>query len=441
MNKIGVIIRREYLMKVKKKSFIVMTVLTPLLIAALWIVPFFLSTQSEKQNSVVVVDEAEGLYFNKFKDNKDVRFSYISDIEKAQKAVKEGAYDAVLEIVKSNDNLPIKSFLFYSDNEPSLSAQENIRTQLTDILKDHILICDYQMSKEDLAFFNNPQIGFYSKDIRSGEDSYKEIKTALGAVSGFLIYMFIFFFGAQVMRSVSEEKTNRIVEVLVSTVKPIQLLMGKIVGIALVGLTQFALWVILSVCLIGGLQSAYPKTFSAPKQENITVNERVISVNNINTVKDNGAQISQAVQGLFSINYTTIILMLLFYFISGYFLYAALFGAVGALIDTDTDNGQFTLPITLPLILAMLCFPIILNYPSSGVAFWLSIIPLTSPMVMMMRIPFGVPFLDIALSVACMIAFIAFCIWMAAKIYRTGILMYGKNITYKEIFKWFKYKN
>lgn len=449
MNKIGIIIRREYLTRVKKKSFLVMTFLGPILIASLWIIPFFLAMNSETQSKVLVVDETlvetngvkSSLYLEKFKNDKELTFEYGYDITEAQNKLEEVKYDAVLEIVKTNDMPPIKGFLFYSENEPSLSAQEAIRNQLTNILKDHVLVYDYGMNEKDLEWFNNPKIGFYSKDIRSGKDSYKEIKTILGTMSGFLIYMFIFLFGGQVMKSVSEEKTNRIVEVLVSSIKPIQLLMGKIVSIALVGLTQFVLWVFLSTILIAGLQSFYPQTFTKPQKENITINERVISVDKIDDISSSSGEVNQMVQGLFSIDYVLVISMFLFYFMAGYFLYASLFGAVGALMDVDTDAQQFTLPITVPLIIAMLCFPIILNDPSGIVAFWLSMIPLTAPMVMIIRIPFGVPVWEIALSMSLMILFITFCMWLATKIYRTGILMYGKNITYKEIWKWFKYKN
>lgn len=448
MNKIGIIIKREYFTRVKKRSFLVMTFLGPILLASLWIIPFFLAQNSDTKSSILVVDETiietnevrSSLYHKRFKNNKELDFEYGYDISKAHDLLIQGEYDAVLEIVKSNDMPPIKGFLFYNDNEPSLSAQGSLRTQLSDIFKDHVLVNDYGMSEEDLQWFNDPKIGFYSKDIRSGKDSYKEIKTILGTISGFLIYMFIFLFGAQVMKSVSEEKTSRIVEVLVSSVKPIQLLMGKIVSIALVGLTQFLLWIILSFVIIAGLQSIYPQTFTETQKENIVVNERIISVDKIEEASSS-TEVNQIIQGLFSIDYVLVISMFLFYFMAGYFLYASLFGAVGALMDVDTDAQQFTLPITIPLIIAILSFPVVINDPSGTIAFWLSIIPLTSPIIMMMRIPFGVPVWEIALSMGSIIIFIGFCMWLAAKIYRTGILMYGKNITYKEIWKWFKYKN
>lgn len=449
MNKTGIIIKREYFIRVRKKSFLIMTFLGPILIASLWIIPFFLALNSETKSRILVIDETlvetngvkSSLYLNKFNNDKELTFEYGYDITEAQDKLSQGDYDAVLEIVSTNDMPPIKGFLFYSENEPSLTAQSTIQTQLSNILKDHVLTYDYGMNEKDLEWFNNPKIGFYSKDIRSGKDSYKEIKTALAIIAGICIYMFIFMFGSQVMKSVSEEKTSRIVEVLVSSIKPVQLLMGKIIAVGLVGLTQLVLWMVLSVVLIGGLKTLSPQTFSEPQKENITLNERVISVDKFEEATSDSSQVNQVVQGLFSINYTLVIIMFIFYFIAGYLLYAALFGAVGALIDIDTDAQQFTLPITIPLIIAMVCFPIIINAPSGNVAFWLSIFPLTSPMVMMMRIPFGVPVWEIILSVGLIILFIVFCMWLAAKIYRTGILMYGKNITYKEIWKWFKYNN
>ncbi|MDY0053826.1 MAG: ABC transporter permease [Bacteroidales bacterium] len=449
MNKIKIIIRREYLSRIKKKSFLVMTFLGPILIAALWGIPFFLALNSESESKILVVDttlyEKNGvkssLFLNQFKNNEGAVFEYSYDINEAQAKLKNKEYDAVLEIANTNDNPPIKCFLFYSENEPSIQTQENIKSQLNQIFKDYVLTYDYGMNKEDLNLFNNPRIGFYSKDLDSGTESYIAVKTILGAISGFLIYMFIFFFGSQVMRSVSEEKTNRIVEILVSSIKPVQLLMGKIIALALVGLTQFLLWVLLSGVLIGGIQTLYPQTFSQQNTEKFVSNERVVNMDAINASVQENQNTNEVISGILSINYTLVLSMFLFYFIAGYFLYASLFGAVGALMDVDTDAQQFTLPITIPLIIAMLCFPMIINNPSGDLAFWFSIIPLTSPMIMMLRIPFGVPVWEILLSMGLMLVFITGAIWLAAKIYRTGILMYGKNITYKEIWKWFKYKN
>ncbi len=451
MNKTKIVIKREYLSRIRKRSFLIMTFLGPLLIAALWGIPFFMAMNSETESKILVVDttlyEKDGikssLFFDKLRNTKDLSFEYELDIAIAQDRLIKGEADAVLEIANTNDNPPIKCFMFYNKSEPSIQTQSSIKGQLNQIFKDYILTYDYGMSETDLAEFNDPRIGFYSKDLISGKGSNIGIKTGLGAVLGFLIYMFIFIFGSQVMKSVSEEKTSRIVEIIVSSIRPVQLLMGKIVAIALVGLTQFFLWIILSIVLIGGAQFIYPQVFSQQNTEEIVYSDRVVGAEavNIANMAEGNEEVNELVQGLFSINYLLVLSMFLFYFMAGYFLYASLFGAVGSLMDVDTDAGQFTLPITIPLIIAMISLPAIINNPSGDLAFWLSVIPLTSPMVMMIRIPFGVPIWEVVLSMGLMVVFIAGAIWLAAKIYRTAILMYGKNITYKEIWKWFKYKN
>lgn len=447
MNKIKIIIKREYLTRVRKKSFIVMTILGPILICALWLIPFLLQQTGETRAEIMVIDRTAeqlndqtlSLFKNKFTSNDRVHFSYLDDINTAQKLLKENSCDGVLEILKTNDNPPIKSLMYYGENEPGLKVQDEIESQLTSILKDNVLRYDYGMNDKEIQWVNNPKIDFYTKNILTGESSYKEIKTALGAIGGVLIYMFVFMFGSMVMKSVSEEKVNRIVEVLVSSVKPVQLLMGKLMAIALVGLTQFAMWVILTFGLIGVMQAAAPETFSPKAQEEITINERVITVDKLNAVEQ--SQVSELVQGLMAINYPLIILMFLFYFVAGYFLYASLFGAIGSLIDADTDGQQFTLPVTIPMIIAMVCLPLVMDNPSGTAAFWLSLIPFTSPVAMMVRLPFGVPVWELTLSVALMLVSIIFCVWLAAKIYRTAILLYGKKISYREIWKWLKYKD
>ena len=215
--------------------------------------------------------------------------------------------------------------------------------------------------------------------------------------------------------------------------------MGKLIAIALVGLTQFAMWVVLTVGIISFVQAASPELFAPTEQEQITVNERVITVDKLNSVESSEA--NELVQGLMAINYPLVIGMFLFFFIAGYFLYASLFGAIGSLIDIDTDGQQFTLPVTIPMIIAIVSLPMVMENPSGSAAFWLSVIPFTSPVAMMVRIPFGVPVWQLAISVVLMIVTIVLCVAIAAKIYKTAILMYGKKITYKEIWKWLKYKN
>ena len=324
MNKTKIIIKREYLSRVRKKSFVVMTILGPLMICALLVVPVLLQQTGESRSEIIVVDataerlddKSVAIFKNKFKSDDAVHYTYSDDIEAAQKILKDNSCDAVLEIVSTSDNPPIKSFLYYGENEPGLKVQEQTKNQILNILRNSILQYDYGMNEKQIEWINNPTIDFYTKNILTGESSFNEIKTILGAVGGFLIYMFIFIFGSMVMKGVSEEKTNRIVEVLVSSVKPVQLLMGKLIAIALVGLTQFAMWVVLTVGIISFVQAASPELFAPAEQEQITVNERVITVDKLNSVESSEA--NELVQGLMAINYPLVIGMFLFFFIAGF---------------------------------------------------------------------------------------------------------------------------
>ncbi|MBP3254452.1 MAG: ABC transporter permease [Bacteroidales bacterium] len=449
MNKLFIIIKREYLSKVCKKSFFVLTVLGPVLLALLIVLPAVLKEKTQKTYNITVVDSIPKTVINsdtiaffqgKFKSNETVNFSYESDISKAQQMLKDNKTDLVLEIVKTNDNPPIKTFSYFADNEPSLEAKEEVLQQTKQIFRNSVLMVNYDMTKEDIAQINNPQISSYITDIRTGKESFSEVKMILGAVLGFMIYFFIFFFGGQIMRSVSEEKTSRIVEVLISSVKSIYLLFGKIIAVALVGLTQLGLWIMLSALLLGGLKIAKPDLFAAKEKEKIELNQRIITADKINTMDINSSSSPQIAEGLSAINVPLIAGMFLLYFLLGYLLYGALFGAVGSLIDDDADAGQFSLPITIPLIFAMICTPIVMQDPSSSVASWLSLIPFTSPMIMLVRIPYGVPVWQLYVSVILLILTVAASMYIAAKIYRKGILMFGKQIKYKDLFKWIKTK-
>src|ERR1035437_6988260 len=264
---------------------------------------------------------------------------------------------------------------------------------------------------------------------------------AIGFGAGILIYLFIFLYGVQVMRGVIEEKTSRIVEVIISSVKPFQLMMGKIVGIAMVGLTQFVLWVTLTTILYGIGQATFLKDFSDIKnsalQQNVIPsmpNQVKIQQQNINY-----SEAGEMIRGLQNINFVQILFAFLFYFLGGYLLYSALFAAVGSAVDSESDTQQFMMPITIPLVISFVAAQFIMQNPEGPLAFWLSIIPFTSPVVMMVRLPFGVPLWEFALSMALLVITFIFMTWLAGKIYRTGILMYGKKVSYKELWKWLRY--
>jgi ABC-2 type transport system permease protein len=271
------------------------------------------------------------------------------------------------------------------------------------------------------------------------------IAMVLAYIGGFLMYMLVFMFGAQVMRGVIEEKTSRIVEVIISSVKPVQLMLGKIIGIALVGLTQFAIWIMLTLAIVAVVQSKIlpEKTIEQMQQIPQSLGQAEPSVASASAGTPAATQMTQ-LQSLFASamnqRWGLIIFAFVFYFITGYLLYASLFAAIGSAVDNETETQQFMLPVTIPIILGLIVAMGTMQNPESSISFWFSIIPLTSPIVMVARIPFDVPAWEIALSMALMLVTIVACIWMAAKIYRTGILMYGKKTSYKEIWKWLTYK-
>jgi len=272
-----------------------------------------------------------------------------------------------------------------------------------------------------------------------GRESYGSLNAAVASVSAFLIYIFIFLFGNQVMRGVIEEKTNRIVEIIVSSVKPFQLMMGKVVGVALVGLTQFLTWVVLTLLLVITARGIF---FSKLSNEIVQQTGHMQVIGSLAgdrlQYSENTEKAIEVFNMLQSINFGVLIGCFLFFFIGGYLLYGSLFAAIGSAVDTETDTQQFSLPVSIPLIIAIMAMLNAMQNPDGSLAFWFSIIPFTSPVVMMARIPFGVPYGEVALSAALLIlAFIA-TIWLSAKIYRTGILIYGKKLSYGELWKWVK---
>jgi ABC-2 type transport system permease protein len=439
MKKIRLIIQREYLSRVKKKSFIIMTVLGPLLMAAIWIVPFFLATMSDEKKVIAVIDET-GIFYSKFQSTDKVFFSYETELEKSKDDLTKGNISAILYVQKLTYTIPDQAVLLYSDKSPGIVTQSYISNAMQTILKNNLLVNAHNISKEDYDKINSTSIKLNTEDIRTGEKSYTEIKTGLGIFSGILIYFFIFMFGAQVMRGVIEEKTSRIVEVIISSVKPFQLMMGKIVGVALVGLTQFALWILLTFSIITALQMSMPEVFKNKQSEEIyNPGQKLPSADQMQLQTLQNQEIRELIDGLFSINYGVMIAQFIFYFLAGYLLYASLFASIGAAVDNEADTQQFMMPVTIPLLFAIIMSNFVINNPDGPVAFWLSIIPFTSPIIMMVRIPFGVPIEQIYLSMFLLIAGFVFTTWLAAKIYRTGILMYGKKVSYRELWKWLKY--
>lgn len=415
MKKILLVIQREYLARIRKKSFWILVLLVPILLAALYVIPIYLSIHSKERTNIIVVDET--ILFGKFRTDDEVRYTHLNDIDEAKAQLQSSEeYAAIVYIPRTETRIPSDAYLYYYAHSPNVVAINNIETQLERILKNNIMLEVYQISKDDYKMINDAMIHLHAKDLETGRDDFLEVKIALAVVLAVLIYIIISIFGSQVMRGVIEEKNNRIVEVIVSSLNPFQLMMGKIVGIAAVGLTQFLLWIILLLATIGIVNIANPNILA------------------VATSADNSINLPLITQGLLAIDFSVILPIFLLFFILGYLLYASLFAAVGA--TTDTDSQQFVLPITIPLILSIVLSPLIVAAPSGAVAQWLSMIPFTSPVAMMLRLPFGVPLSQVWLSAAILLVSFVLLTWMAARIYRVGILMYGKKTTFKEIWRW-----
>lgn len=422
-----------------------MTILGPILMAALMIVPIYIAKLSDDVKKIAIVDET-GAFYNTIKNSETIKFEHLqADIETAKKLLDKSDYYGILHLPPIFINAP-SSAKFFSTKQPSLTVKsyiENIlNKELVDLKLEQSSIDKeelnriYKLSKLELATI---------KLSDDGEEatSSSGLTTGLSMFAGLLIYFFIFLFGAQVMRGVIEEKTSRIVEIIVSSLKPFQLMMGKIIGVALVGLTQFLLWVVLTFAIITFVQLSFPETFSSAGQmseftsvSNSAVPEEAMSQANIGE-----SQFAEIWESIKAINFPLMISMFVFYFLGGYLLYSALFAAIGSAVDNEADTQQFMLPVTAPLIFSIVMSSFVINNPQGPVSFWLSIIPFTSPIIMMMRIPFGVATWEVILSMGLLALGFLGTTWLAGKIYRTGILMYGKKINYKELGKWLFYKS
>ena len=465
MQKIFLIIKREYITRVKKRSFLVMTILGPILMAALFIVPIYLATRTDEEKVVDVVDET-GWFINKFENNDNYKFVPLyTNLEIAKKTMQNSKDHALLYIPLTQVTVP-SSAIIYSDYQPSVNLKSYITGVMTKEIENQKLAAEI---KKEIQRRNPGYAGNESeetliserilKNIKStinlttikfeegGKEakSFTELSMAVGMIGSIMIYFFIFMFGAQVMRGVIEEKTSRIIEVIVSSVKPFQLMMGKILGIALVGLTQFLLWVVFTAAIVTVVQSAFPEKFKQNSTtQSFTPGSKAVPATQAEQ-KDQVAASEDSSNGIFealnSINYVEMIGAFIFFFLGGYLLYAAMFAAIGSAVDSEADTQQFMLPVTIPLIFSIVMAQYVINNPDGPLAFWLSIIPFTSPVIMMIRIPFGVPFVELALSVGLLIAGFLGTTWLAARIYRTGILMYGKKVSYRELAKWLFYKS
>lgn len=416
MHKTWLVIRREYLVRVKKKSFIVMTILGPLLMAALMIAPIYLANENQEERLIAVNQQSDFLLEN----TELLHFTSIPELEviNLRKDFSLSPYYALLYIEKGK-------FTLYSNQQISLSVSRDIQRQIEQIVE----INNLKEAGIDPQIIENAktEIEITTKLIEkdgSSTNSHSEASMGIGFISGILIYIFIFMYGTMVMRGVIEEKANRIVEIIISSLKPFQLMMGKILGVAAVGLTQFILWIILTIIISTIAELTFLDTSSMTNE--ISANEQSVIL----------AQLANITGG---INLTQILLSFIFYFLAGYLMYSSLFAAVGSAVDAEADTQQFILPITIPLILSFILIQPIMDSPDGTLAFWMSIIPFTSPVIMMVRLPFGVPGWELLLSMGVLVSTFVATTWLAGRIYRTGILMYGKKPSYKELWKWLRY--
>lgn len=469
MNKILLIIKREYLTRVQKKSFLVMTILGPVLMAALFIVPVILSQLSDEVRTVQILDET-GWFQDRFENSDRYIYEHIfTDLETAKADLSESETYALVYIPRPEVSVPSSGVVF-SSNQVSLDLKSHIRNVMAKEVENQKLGAEIvkEIRKINPSFteaesdslersnlvteeiLKNIKTNISLTSIQLGDSgseakSYTEVSMGVGMFAGILIYFFIFLFGSQVMRGVIEEKVSRIVEVIVSSVKPFQLMMGKIIGVALVGLTQFLLWVVLTLAIVSIFQAVMPDKID-PKQATEAFSQgssRIPSDTNtpaIQSTENSESGMMRMLEALQSINYTTMIFSFLFYFIGGYLLYGAMFAAIGAAVDNETDTQQFMLPITVPLILSIVMAQFVINNPDGPISFWFSMIPFTSPVIMMVRIPFGVPVWQIGLSMLILTVSFVAAVWLAGRIYRTGILMYGKKVSWGEMWKWLFYK-
>lgn len=446
MNKIWLIIRREFLFRVRKKSFLVMTILGPLLFGALIVAPALLSNIQTDTRTILVHDKAMILDFEE--GNEDIRFVYIDpnrySLEESKAMVLEkGEYYALLYVPTGESWDPdfiAAGISMYSKNDISLKVQAFVESLIkSKIQEEKLKLLGVDPAVVQQSTTQVRVRTFYLEEATHKErQSSTEVKFVLAFISSLLIYLFIFLYGSMVMRGIIEEKASRIVELIITSVKPFQLMMGKIIGVAVTGLLQFLIWVVLSFGIyVLTSQLIFREKFDAARVLAAQRAELEREGSALPMDVDRSIEIIQAIE---NINFPVVLSLFLFYFLFGYLAYGALFAIVGSTVDNETDTQQMVLPISVPLILAILSMTAVVENPDSNLAVVLSYIPLTSPVIMMARIPFGVPWWQIGLSMVFLVGFFVLAAWVAGRIYRVGILRYGKKYNLREVIKWFSYK-
>lgn len=437
MNHLPLIIKREYLNKVRNRSFVVMTFLSPIIMIALvGVVAYLSQVNNDKKRTITILDET-GYIDDVFENTENTTYIILEDISfDTAKALVEEQHSHGLLYIKRSPDRPneVESVNFFSDESPSVSTISSMERKIEKRISDMKL----QNNGVDMAQIRAAKTSIdIAQETFDGEktskmDSY--LKLAFGGAAGYLLFMFIIIYGNMIMRSVIEEKTSRIIEVIISSVKPIHLMMGKIIGTSLAGITQFVIWILLGGVLLFMVSAVFGidmTQIQSPQQE--IINQAMTGSNAQHLAQD-------LITGFVNLPILNLCVAFIFFFIGGYLLYSSLYAAIGAAVDNETDTQQFMMPIIMPLVLAVYVgvFTVIED-PHGTISTIFSFVPLTSPVVMLMRIPFGVPIWQQLLSLVLLICTFVFTVWFAAKIYRVGILMYGKKPSYKELYKWLKY--
>lgn len=435
MSKTWLIIKREFGTRVRKRTFIIMTILGPILSSALFILPAYLATLPEDNRVITVLDEPALLNFDRGKES--IKFRYLPpqqfDLERAKEFFQEKGDYALLYIPASSNNDPdiiANGSMLFSKGDVNIGVENYVQNQLDKYLQGEKLKA--QGVDPEILARTKTKVNLRTINMEAGKEteSLAMVKMGIGYIAAFLIYFFVFVYGAQVMRGVIEEKTSRIVEVMISSVKPFQLMAGKIFGLAAVALLQFLIWVVFGITFY-----LIAVTFILGDKLDAS---KIATTPMANTDND---MIFQIIETIHAINFPYIIGCFIFFFIFGYLLYAAMFAAIGSAVDKESDTQQFMFPVSLPLIAGLVVLIRALDNPDGPIAFWFSIIPFTSPIVMMARVPFNIPLWQLALSMGLLLVTFVFMIWLAGRIYRTGILMYGKKPKFKELMKWISYKS
>jgi len=436
MKKLQLIIVREFLAKVRNKTFIIMTFLSPLLIIGFTALIVFLGKMNNETAKVVAyVDDSELFTNEDFKENEQLSFLDFSGMtleEAKAEALKSNVYGLVY--IPKNDSLQLiaKQLQFFSSDSPNSSIVRNIEhrieERLTKIKLSEMGILPSQI--EQSKYEVDVKLSNFTGESRS--KFVNEMKAVVGSIAGYFIMLFILIYGTMVMRSVIEEKTSRIIEVIISSVRPFELMMGKVLGTALAGLLQFVVWIIVITGIFFFLAVFFDVNLAADRAD--------MTAEQLAALSESSGQMQLVFMEFMNLPLLSILLLYIFYFIGGFLLYSSLYAAIGAAVDNETDTQQFMTPVIMPLILGIYVgFATVLNDPHGPVSVIFSHIPFTSPIVMLMRIPFGVSWWELLISMGILILTFIFMIWFASKIYRIGILMYGKKPTYKDLYKWLKY--